>query len=156
MALQIGDYAPDFTLVNTDKQEVTLSQYRGKNVLLLFFPFAFTGTCTEELCSVRDNIGDYEGVNAEVIGISVDSPFALKKFKEEYNYNFPLISDFNKIVSITYGAFYEEFVLGLKGVSKRSAFVIDAEGKIRYAEVLDKAGDIPNFAAINDTLKSLI
>jgi glutaredoxin-dependent peroxiredoxin len=105
MALQIGDYAPDFTLVNTGKQEVTLSQYRGKNVLLLFFPFAFTGTCTEELCSVRDNIGDYEGVNAEVIGISVDSPFALKKFKEEYNYNFPLISDFNKIVSITYGAY---------------------------------------------------
>ena len=122
---------------------------------MLFFPLAFTGVCTTELCSIRDNKGDYESLNAEVLAISVDSLFTLDKFKSEQGYNFPLLSDWNKDVSASYGALYDEFVLGMKGVSKRSAFVVDKEGKIRYAEVLENAGELPNFAAINETLKQL-
>jgi peroxiredoxin len=99
MAIQIGQKAPDFTLHDTDKNKVTLSEQQGKNVVLLFYPLAFTGTCTKELCSVRDNMSFYNDVNAQVYGISVDSLFANGKFKEEQNYNFPLLSDFNKDVS---------------------------------------------------------
>ena len=122
---------------------------------MLFFPLAFTGVCTEELCSMRDNIGDYEKLDAQILAVSVDSLFTLGKFKAEQNYNFPLLSDFNKEVAQTYGALYEEFVLGMKGVAKRSAFVIDKEGIVRYAEVLDSAGDLPNFSAVKETLARL-
>lgn len=155
MTLTTGTVAPDFTLRDSEKAEITLSDYRGKNVVLLFFPFAFTGVCTEELCSVRDDIAMYQGLDAEILAISVDSPFTLAKYKEQNEYNFPLLSDFNKEVSRSYGALYEDFVLGLKGVSKRSAFVIDSEGIIRYAEVLENAGDVPNFASVKETLESL-
>ncbi len=155
MAINIGDLAPDFTLKSSDKKDITLSAYKGKNVLILFFPFAFTGTCTEELCSIRDNKAMYDGINAEILSISVDSPFTLAKFKEVQSYNFELLSDFNKEVSITYGAFYDEFVLGLKGVSKRAAFIVDKEGVIKYTEVLESAGDLPDFAAINKVLEAL-
>jgi len=155
MALEIGQKAPDFKLVDSDKNTVNLSDYKGKSVVLLFFPLAFTSVCTQELCTVRDTLQDYQGLNAEVLGISVDSLFTLAKFKEEQNFNFPLLSDFNKEVSQAYGSLYEEFVHGMKGVSKRSAFVVDADGNIQYAEVLESAGDIPNFAAINETLQAL-
>jgi peroxiredoxin len=155
MSITIGTEAPDFTLRNTSKENISLSDYKGKNVLLLFFPFAFTGNCTEELCSTRDNMNMYESLNAEVLAISVDSPFTLGKFKSEYDYNFNLLSDFNKTVSPVYGAFYDEFVLDLRGVCKRSAFVIDKAGTVRYAEVLESAGDMPNFEAIKETLESL-
>ena len=155
MSLKPGDIAPSFTLKSSDKTDVSLSDYKGKNVVVLFFPLAFTGVCTTELCSIRDNKGDYESLNAEVLAISVDSLFTLDKFKSEQGYNFPLLSDWNKDVSASYGALYDEFVLGMKGVSKRSAFVVDKEGKIRYAEVLENAGELPNFAAINETLKQL-
>ena len=155
MSLELGSVAPSFTLKSSDKVDVSLSDYAGKNVVVLFFPLAFTGVCTTELCSIRDNKGDYESLNAEVLAISVDSLFTLDKFKSEQGYNFPLLSDWNKDVSASYGALYDEFVLGMKGVSKRSAFVVDKEGKIRYAEVLENAGELPNFAAINETLKQL-
>lgn len=155
MALKNGDTAPSFKLYSTEKKEVSLDDYKGKNVVLLFFPMAFTGVCTTELCTMRDDIGTYQNLNAEILGVSVDSPFSLGKFKEEQNLNFPLLSDFNKDVSKSYGALYEEFVLGLKGVSKRSAFVIDQNGTIRYAEVLENAGDLPNFAAVKETLNAL-
>lgn len=154
MSLQIGDKAPDFNLYSSDLTEVSLAAFKGKKVIIHFFPMAFTGTCTEQLCTMRDNFSFYEGINAQVIGISVDSPFSLAKFKEAQNYQFPLLSDFNKEVSVAYDAFYDEFVFGLKGVSKRAAFVVDEEGKIIYAEVLENAGDLPDFKAINDTLKS--
>jgi peroxiredoxin len=153
--LQIGDKAPAFTAVSTDRNMVSLSDFHGKNVLLLFFPFAFTGVCTKELCMMRDDISRYEGLNAEVIGISVDSPHALRKFKEEQNLPFLLLSDFNKTISSSYGCLYEEFPLGLKGVSKRSAFLIDKNGLIKYAEILENAGELPNFVLINQTLESL-
>jgi glutaredoxin-dependent peroxiredoxin len=155
MSLELGSIAPSFTLKASDKSDVSLSDYTGKNVVVLFFPLAFTGVCTTELCSIRDSKADYDSLNAEVLAISVDSLFTLDKFKTEQGYNFPLLSDWNKDVSASYGALYDEFVLGMKGVSKRSAFVVDKEGKIRYAEVLENAGELPNFAAINETLKEL-
>src|SRR5580704_1554972 len=101
-AIQVGQPAPNFTLFNSDKQKVNLSDYKGKNVLLLFFPQAFTGTCTKELCSTRDNIALYNQANAQVLAISVDSVFTLGKYKEEQQLNFPLLSDFNKDISIAY------------------------------------------------------
>lgn len=155
MALQKGQPAPDFSLFNTEKNKVSLGDYKGKNLLILFFPQAFTGVCTTELCSVRDSLNDYTSLNTEVVGISVDSIFTLAKFKEEQSYNFPLLSDFNKEVSQAYGSFYDEFVFDMKGVSRRSAFLVDAEGIIQYAEVLESAGDQPNFTAIKDAVAQL-
>jgi peroxiredoxin len=148
MALQIGDQAPSFKLVNTDKKEVSLEDYKGKNLVILFFPLAYTGVCTTELCTIRDDIQSYNNVGSDVVAISVDSFATLGKFKEDQNLNFDLLSDFNKDVSGSYGALYDEFVLGMKGVSKRSAFVVGPNGKIKYAEVLESAGDLPNFDAI--------
>lgn len=155
MSIQKGQTAPDFKLFNTDKKEVSLGDFKGKNLVILFFPQAFTGVCTTELCSVRDNLNIYTSLNADVVGVSVDSIFTLAKFKEEQQYNFPLLSDFNKTVSQAYGAFYDEFVFGMKGVSKRAAFVVDQSGVVQYAEVLESAGDLPNFDAIKETLSSL-
>ena len=155
MAIQKGQPAPDFSLFNSEKTKVNLSDFKGKNLVILFFPQAFTGVCTTELCSVRDNLNVYTGLNAEVVGISVDSIFTLAKFKEEQQYNFPLLSDFNKTVSQAYGAFYEDFVFDMKGVSRRAAFVVDKEGTVQYAEVLESAGDLPNFDAVKQTLASL-
>ncbi len=152
MAIKVGDQAPSFTLYSSSKEEVSLQDFQGKNVVLLFFPLAFTSVCTEELCTMRDNLSIYDGLNAQVLGVSVDSLFTLDKFKAEQRLNFPLLSDFNKEVARSYGALYEDFVLGMKGVAKRSAFVIDGDGVIRYAEVLDNAGDLPNFTAIMDAL----
>lgn len=155
MSLEIGQKAPDFKLYSSDKQEVSLSDFSGKNVIILFFPMAFTGTCTAELCSMRDDIASYNNLDAQVLGISVDSLFTLDKFKSDQNLNFPLLSDFNKEVSTTYGSLYDTFVFGMKGVSKRSAFVVDKNGVIQYAEVLEKASDIPNFIAIKEVLSKL-
>lgn len=155
MAIEVGQQAPDFTLFDTDKGTVTLSEQRGKNVLLLFYPLAFTGTCTAELCSVRDNLSFYNNTNAQVYGISVDSLFSNGKFKQEQNLNFPLLSDFNKETSTAYDTIYPQFGFDMKGVSKRSAFVIDKEGVVRYAEVLDDASKVPDFQAINTVLEGL-
>ena len=125
--LKQGDKAPNFTLVNTDKQEVTLTQYEGKNVVILFFPLAFTGVCTAELCGVRDDISNYNQMNAEVLGISVDSPFALGAFKDKENYNFQLLSDFNKSVSAAYGSLYETFAF-----ERPSQPVVPSAGLLTY------------------------
>lgn len=155
MAITVGQAAPDFTLFDSEKNPVTLSGLKGKNVLLLFFPQAFTSVCTKELCGVRDNISRYQSVNASVFGISVDSVFTLAKFKEEQQFNFPLLSDFNKEVAEAYGSIYKDWILNMRGVSKRSAFVIDKEGVVHYAEVLESAGDVPDFEKINAVLDSL-
>lgn len=153
MALQVGDKAPDFKLFSSELKEVALADYDGKKLVLHFFPMAFTGVCTTQLCTMRDSFGFYEGMNAGVLGVSVDSPFTLAKFKEEQSYQFPLLSDFNKEVSSAYGALYEEFAFNLKGVSKRAAFVIE-DGKIIYAEVLENAGDLPDFDAIRKAVEA--
>jgi peroxiredoxin len=154
MALQVGDKAPAFKLFNTNKEWISLEDVKGKNVVLLFFPLAFTGVCTKELCSVRDNLGFYNNTNASVFGISVDSNATLAKFKEDQHLNFDLLSDFNKEASEAYGVLYENFGW-MKGVSKRSAFVIDKQGTIRYAEVLENAAEVPDFEAIQQTLQAI-
>ncbi len=153
--LKIGDKAPDFTLYDSDKKEVKLSSFRGSNVVILFFPLAFTSTCTTELCSVRDDISAYQDLNATVLAISIDTPHTLARYKEEQKLNMPLLSDFNKEVSAAYGSQYAEFVLGMRGVAKRSAFVIDKDGIIRYEEVLENAGQIPDLEAVKATLSRL-
>ncbi len=155
MALKKGNQAPSFSLFNTEKKEVSLANFEGKNLVILFFPLAFTSVCTAELCEMRDRISVYASLNAEIVGISVDSLFTLGKFKEELNLPFDLLSDFNKETSATYGSLYENFVLGMKGVSKRSAFIVDAGGKIQYAEVLEDAGQVPSFASMKEVLAGL-
>lgn len=155
MSIEIGKSAPEFTLHDSNKNKVSLTDLKGKNVLLLFFPQAFTSVCTKELCAVRDDISRYSNVNAAILGISVDSVFTLAKYKEEQQYNFPLLSDFNKEVSALYDTLYTEWILNMKGVSKRSAFVIDKTGNIRYAEVLESANDVPDFKAIDQLLEEL-
>jgi len=153
MSLTTGQTAPQFTLYSSAVKEVSLSDFKSKKVIIHFFPFAFTGVCTTQLCTMRDNFGYYDGLNAVVLGISVDSPFTLAKFKEENNYQFDLLSDFNKEVSAAYGALYDTFAFGLKGVSKRAAFVIDENQQVIYAEVLENAGDLPDFTAIAEIVK---
>ena len=159
MALKIGNAAPDFTLKSTNNETITLSNFKGKsNVVILFFPAVGTGVCEKELCSTRDSMKDYENVNAQVFAISVDSPFAQKLWVDKYQFNFPLLSDFNKEVAPKYGSFYELWLPGkwdLKGVAKRSAFVVDKKGVIQYAEVLENAGEEPNYNEIQSILKKL-
>lgn len=155
MPVEVGQPAPDFTLFSSEKKEIRLSELKGQKVLLLFFPLAFTNVCTAELCSVRDNLSWYDHVNAAVFGISVDALHSLAKFKEEQQLNFTLLSDFNKEASKAYDSIYEQFGYGMKGVSKRSAFVIDKEGIIQYAEVLDNAGQVPDFNKIKAVLEAL-
>lgn len=156
MSIQVGQKAPDFTLFDSDKNKVTLSAMAGSPVVILFFPLAFTGVCTKELCSVRDNMAAYNQTNAKVIGISVDSLFTLAKFKEDQQLNFTLLSDFNRSAVSSYGVLYDVFpAFEMEKVSKRAAFVVDAEGVVRYAEVCATPGDLPNFSAIQETLAGL-
>ncbi|CAG1770066.1 cytosolic tryparedoxin peroxidase, trypanosomatid typical 2-Cys peroxiredoxin [uncultured bacterium] len=158
MPAVVGSPAPDFKLFSHSVEEVSLSSFKGKNVVILFFPLANTAVCTKEMCNVRDEFKIYQKLNAEVVGISVDSPFALQMFAEKHNYTFPLLSDFNKEVSAAYGALYDVFVPGkfdYKGVSKRSAFVVDKDGVVRYAEVLENAGEEPNYLEIKKVLEGL-
>jgi peroxiredoxin len=155
MSIQVGQQSPNFKLFNTDKKEISLSDYQGKNVVILFFPLAFTGVCTAELCSIRDNYNIYTALNTEVIGISIDSLFSLDKFKKEQNYNFDLLSDFNKTAATEYNSLYETFAFGMIGVTKRSAFVIDKDGIVQYAEILEDAGKQPDFDAIKACLEGL-
>jgi peroxiredoxin len=156
MSVTVGSVAPDFTLKNQNSEDVTLSSFKGKKVVLLFFPFANSSTCTKEMCTFRDELSIYNGLDAQVLGVSVDSPFALKLWDDKNNYGFPLLSDFNKEVSNAYKVMFESFVPGkydYKGVAKRSAFVINAEGIIDYAEVLESPGEEPNYEAVQKALK---
>ncbi len=155
MSIAIGQPAPDFTLYDSEKKQVTLSDLKTHNVLLLFFPLAFTKTCTEELCHIRDNITWYNNVDARVLGISVDALHTLARYKADQQLNFTLLSDFNKEVSRLYDTIYEIYSYNMKGVSKRSAFIIDKNGDIRYSDVLENAGDLPDFDAIQLVLKGL-
>jgi peroxiredoxin len=160
MALSVGQPAPNFTLKTKTPNgvhNVTLSDYRGKNVVLLFYPLAFSKTCTEEMCSVSGGLEQYTDLNAQVFGISVDSPHAQEVFAEQNGIIFPQLSDFNREASRAFGSLYEVLlpgVLDFQGVSKRSAFVIDKEGIIRHIEILEKPG-LPNFDAIKATLQTL-
>jgi peroxiredoxin len=154
MALQVGSQAPDFALKSNKMADVKLAELRGNKVLLLFVPLAFTGVCTKELCSMRDALKDYEGLDCKVFGVSTDSPFALDAWAQKEGYQFPLLSDYNKTVARDYETLYDD-LMGFKGVCKRSAYVIDREGKIRYASVSEDARVVPNFDEIKACLKQL-
>jgi peroxiredoxin len=157
MPLKVGDTAPAFTLINTDGKKVSLKDYAGKQIVLLFFPFANSSTCTEEMCLTRDNFKTYEDLDANVLGISVDSHYSLKLWAEKLNLNFPLLSDFNKEVSSKYNSLNEIHSPGkydYKGVTKRAAFVIGKDGKIKYAEVCAHTGLQPDYEAIKNSLKN--
>lgn len=154
MALKIGEFAPEFTLKDSDGNEVSLATFKGKPVVVLFFPLAFTGVCTKELCTVRDNLSEYQDLEAEILAISVDSFFTLAQYKSQQNLTFTLLSDFNKDTIKAYHTIYDDF-FGMIGVAKRSAFVVDRDGKIAYAEVLEKASELPNFDAVKESLSKV-
>lgn len=159
MALSTGTQAPDFTLKSKNADglaDITLSaNYGSKATVLLFFPLAFTGVCTDELCSVSGGLADYTGLGAEVYGISVDSPFAQEAFAKSAGITIPLLSDFNKDVSTAYGVLDADFVpgaLGFKGVAKRSAFVVNKDGVIAYAWSSDDPKVLPPFDEVKAAL----
>lgn len=163
MALPTGTPAPDFelTTLGADGPEpITLSQEVGEgNILLLFVPMAFTGVCTQELCSVTSELAEYEGLNAKVFGISGDNPFAQKEWAEKEGIGLTLLSDYEHTTAAAYDVDYESFLpaknLHMGGVAKRSAFLIDKEGVIQYSESSDNPGDLPDFDAIKAKLKEL-
>jgi peroxiredoxin len=154
MSVDVGSAAPDFTLTNQDRQPVTLSQQRGKPVVLAFFPAAFSSVCQKELCTFRDAIGKLNAARAQVFGISVDTFFTLKAFHDQQQLAFPLLSDFNKQAIRDYGVFNEDMI-GLKGIAKRAVFVLDKDGVVRYREVLDDARNEPNYERVFDALQKL-
>lgn len=156
MALLVGDSAPNFTLFSDAKEAWTLAEQSG-HTLILFFPGAFTSVCTTELNSVNNDLSRYTGLNVNVVGISTDSPFSLAEFKKANALTFPLLSDHNGSVSAAYGAKYNNDFTPMKldRISKRAAFVIDASKTIRYAEVLENAGEMPNFEAIHAAVAAL-
>jgi peroxiredoxin len=144
MPVDVGTTAPDFTLMNQDRQPVTLSAQRGKPVVLAFFPGAFSSVCTKELCTLRDSLPALNQAQAQVYGISVDTFFVLKAFHDQQGLTFPLLSDFNKVVIRDYGVFNEDMI-GLKGIAKRAVFVLDSQGVVRYREVLEDARNEPDY-----------
>ena len=154
MAATVGQKAPDFKLMNDKREEVTLSSQQGHPVVLAFFPAAFTGVCTKELCTFRDSMAKLNSAHAQVYGISVDTSFSLAEFKKQQNLNFPLLSDFNKEVIQAYGVFNPDMI-GLKGIAKRSTFVIDKDGVVRYAEILEDARNEPNYDKVFEALSKL-
>jgi peroxiredoxin len=154
MAADVGSKAPDFTLTNQDRQPVTLSEQRGKPVVLAFFPAAFSSVCQKEMCTFRDSLARLGRANAQVYGVSVDTFFTLKAFQDQQKLNFPLLSDFNKQAIRDYGVFNEDMI-GLKGIAKRAVFVIDKDGVVRYREVLEDARNEPDYERVFAELASL-
>jgi glutaredoxin-dependent peroxiredoxin len=151
MAAEVGSAAPDFTLPNQDREPVTLSRHRGRPVVLAFFPAAFSSVCEKELCTFRDSLAQLNRANAQVLGISVDTFFALKAFANQQHLTFPLLSDFNKQVIREYGVFNDDMI-GLKGIAKRAVFVLDKHGVVRHREVLEDARNEPNYQQVYDAV----
>ncbi len=157
MPVEIGDTALEFTLKNQDSEDVSLSDYKGENVVLLFFPFAFSSVCTKEMRKMQDEFNNNMDIDAQVVAVSVDSPYTLKIFKDMNKLNFNLLSDFNKDVSRNYDSLYELYYpekYSYNGVSKRSAFVIGRDGKIKYKEICPTAGDQPDYDSIKKILEN--
>jgi len=159
MAIAVGTKAPDFTLkskpVGGDPKEVKLSANLGaKNTVLLFFPLAFTGVCTQEMCDVTAGLSQFSGLNAEVIGISVDSPFSQEAWAKQHNIGITLASDLNKVTAKAYGVLLDD-LLGFGSTSARAAFVVDKDGVIQYSEQTPTPKDLPNFDAIKAALAKL-
>ncbi|HET6996300.1 MAG TPA: redoxin domain-containing protein [Chitinophagaceae bacterium] len=155
MAIAVGKKAPAIRLYNTDRKEISLGDFTGKTVILHFFPAAFTGTCTEQVCSNRDDLSFYNDLGAVVIGISVDMPFSLKAFKEKHSLNFELLSDFNKVTIHEYDMYHCNFICGIRGVAKRGVVVIDKNGIVAYSEETVNPGTQVNFPALKEVLQKL-
>ena len=156
MPINIGQAAPGFTLFDTEKKKVSLHDFQGRNVVVLFFPFAFSGVCTKEMCAMEDNHSFYSNLNTAILGISVDSVYSNSKLKEVYKLSFALLSDFNKEVSAAYDSLYDDFgSLGYRGVSKRATFLVDGGGRIAYFEILPSAGDFPNLQKLQQAVLDL-
>ena len=145
MPVDVGAEAPDFTLMNQDREPVTLSKLRGRAVVLAFFPAAFSSVCQKEMCTFSDSMARLGAAEAQVYGVSVDTFFTLKAFQDQQKLNFPLLSDFNKQAIRDYGVFNEDMI-GLKGIAKRAVFVLDKDGVVRYREVLEDARNEPDYA----------
>ena len=153
--INVGQKAPDFKLLDKDKNEVSLDNFKGKNLIIFFYPMAGTGACTKEMCSVQDDFKMYEGMNASVVGISTDTLFALKWFSEQNKITYPLLSDFNKQTINDYDVVLPEFAFGYKNVAKRCTFILDKDGIVRFIEILANAGDQPNMVAIKEALQKI-
>ena len=154
MSVEVGAKAPDFTLPNQDRENVTLSeQLKNGPVVLAFFPAAFSSVCTTEMCNFRDSASELNAVNATVLGVSVDTFFALKAWADAEKLNFPLLSDFNKEVTAKYDVLNPDMI-GLKGIAKRAVFVIDRNGVVRHREVLDDARNEPDYGKVKQALAS--
>ena len=156
MAADVGQKAPQFTLVNTDLKAVSLADFAGKNVVLAFYPAAFTGVCQKEMCTFRDGLSDFTSAKTTVLGVSVDSPFANKEFAAKNGLNFPLLSDITRDVIRQYDVVFHDLA-GVKGftVAKRAVFVIDAGGIIRYKWVAPEPKVEPTYAEVTAAVKKL-
>jgi peroxiredoxin len=155
MTADVGSKAPDFTLVNQDREPVKLSEQIGSgNIVLAFFPGAFSGTCTKEMCTLRDSLAQLNGLGAKLYGISTDTFFTLKAWADQQNLGFPLLSDYNKEAIKAYDVVNPDMV-GLKNIAKRAVIVIDRGGVIRYREALDDARNEPDYAKLKEALGRL-
>jgi len=156
MAAEVGQKAPEFTLVGTDLKAIGLKDFANKNVVLAFYPAAFTGVCEKELCTFRDALNDFASASTAVVGVSVDSPFANKEFAGKNGLNFPLLSDLNRDAIAKYDVVFNDLA-GVKGftVAKRSVFVIDKSGTIRYRWVAPEPKVEPNYAEVTAAVKKL-
>ncbi len=152
----LNETAPNFNLKNTEKNDIALSSYKGKTVVLAFYPGAFTGVCDTEMCSLRDNMNSFNDLNATVLGISVDSPWANAEFAKKYEINFNLLSDYNRDVSKAYDMIFNGLG-GLEGYecSNRGVLIVDGEGLIQYRWVAENPGIEPNYSEIIEKVKSL-
>jgi len=155
VSVDVGSKAPDFTLPNQDRAAITLSdELRKGPVVLAFFPGAFSGTCTSEMCTLRDATAELNKVNAQVLGVSTDTFFALKAWADAQTFTFPLLSDYNKEVIAKYGVVNPDMI-GLKNIARRAVFVIDHSGVVRHREVLDDARNEPDYAKLKQAVASL-
>jgi len=156
MSVKVGDAAPGFTLKNQASEDVSLSDFRGTKILITFFPFAFSSVCTTEMRKLQEDFNNNLDLDVQVLGISVDSPYTLRAFRESNNVTFPMLSDFNKDVSRMYDSLYEVYnpeKYSYNGVSKRSAFIVGKDGKIKYIEICSTPGDQPDYDSIKKILE---
>jgi peroxiredoxin len=151
----VGSKAPNFSLVNGERETVKLSDATATgNVVLAFFPGAFSGTCTKEMCAFRDSMSQLKGLNANVLGISTDTFFTLKAWGDQQKLGFPLLSDYNKEAIHAYGVVNPDMI-GLKNISKRAVFVIDKGGVVRYREILEDARNEPDYDKLKQALAEI-
>ena len=156
MPASVGKPAPEFTLPDTDKKARSLSEFKGKKTVLAFFPGAFTGMCTKEMCAFRDSMSKLNDLNAQVVAVSVDAPFSNKAFAAQHNLQFPVLSDYTRSVAKQYGGVHDDFS-GLKGytAAKRAVFVVDKDGVVRYTWVSENPGVEPPYDEVTAALASI-